>query len=441
MANTAETETVASAAIDEIVNARIAPDGPGVAVAVTRGGVVIHSKGYGVAQMEWRQRITPATVFGIGSVTKPFTATAILLLRAEGKLRLSDPITAFLPDYQSHGQIITIAHLLSHVSGIPNFVTLPGFWASDVARDHTHAEIRARFEELPLQFEPGERYSYNNSAYCLLGFVIERLSGVAYGEFIRERIFAPLGMNDSHYLASHAIIPRLAEGYAQREDDRGGWERAPYMSTTLQYAAGALGSTAEDMARWDLALRAGHPLDATTQAEMTTPTQLNDGRTVGYGMGWGLSTYRGRRVIHHSGGVPGYTAFHGRFLNDDLSIIVLSNRRLYDSAGLAQPIADVLLNLAPQQHRPATLEPAALARMAGVYENAIGNVLEITVSAGALRVSGELTADLVPLDETRCVSATSPDTQVVFEGAGPGGFERARVIVPFYWYEVTRVRA
>jgi CubicO group peptidase (beta-lactamase class C family) len=434
-------ESVQLDEIDAIVNARIDPQGPGVAVAVVRGGEVIHSNGYGMAQLEWRQPITPDTVFGIGSVTKPFTATAILLLRAEGKLRLGDPITAYLPDYDMRGQTITLAHLLSHTSGIPNFVTAPGFWEGDVAHDATHAEIRARFEHLPLEFAPGERYSYSNSAYCLLGMVIEALSGMPYGAFIRERIFAPLGMTRSCYFDPHAVIPQRAEGYAPIEgDSQGVYERAPYMSTTLQYAAGALGSTVADMARWDLALRDGRLLDHATQAEMMAPTQLNDGRTVGYGMGWGLWGYRGRRAIGHAGGVPGYTAFHGRFPDDDLSIIVLSNWRLFDSAGLAEPIAALLLDLPTPQHTPSALAPSALERMTGTYENAIRDVLDITLSDGMLHVSGELTCDLIPLSATTFVSATDPDRQVHFADDGPDGFERVTVVVPFYWYEVTRRR-
>ncbi len=425
--------------IDAIVNARSDPQGPGVAVAVVRGGQVIHCRGYGVAQLEWNQPITPDTVFGIGSVTKPFTATAILLLRAAGKLSLSDPITAYLPDYDTHGQTITLAHLLSHTSGIPNFVMAPGFWEGDVAHDASHAELRARFEHLPLAFAPGERYSYNNSAYCLLGMVIETLSDMPYGAFIRERIFAPLGMAHSYYFDPHAVIPQRAEGYAQVEGgSHGAYERAPYMSTTLQYAAGALGSTAADMARWDLALRGGRLLDHATQAEMMAPTRLTDGREVGYGMGWGLWGYRGRRAIGHSGGVPGYTAFHGRFPDDDLSIIVLSNRRLFDSAGLAEPIAALLLDLPTPQHAPITLEPSALERMTGTYENAVRDVLNITLSDGALHVSGELTSDLIPLSATTCVLANDPDRQIHFADEGPDGFGRITVVVPFYWYEMTR---
>lgn len=428
-------------AIDEIVRERIAPDGPGVAVAVTRDGQLIHSQGYGMAQLEWGQPITPDTVVGIGSLSKPFTATAILLLRAEGKLRLDDPITAHLPDYDTHGQTITIAHLLTHTSGIPNFITLPGFWEGEVARDHSHAEIRARFEGLPLQFTPGERYSYNNSAYCLLGMVIEQLSGLSYGVFIRERIFAPLGMASSCYLEPHAVIAQRAEGYATREDGEG-YERARYMSTTLQYAAGALASTAADLARWDLALRGGSLLDHATLAEMLAPTRLSAGsragQTVGYGMGWGLWGYRGRAAHGHAGGVPGYTSSYVRFDDEDLAIITQSNRGLFDCAGLAEPIAALLLDLPTPRHSAVALPERALARMAGAYRNAIGDTLDITLREGALRASGELTADLIPTSETTCVCADDPDRQLHFADEGPAGFERVTAHVPFYWFEVMR---
>jgi CubicO group peptidase (beta-lactamase class C family) len=429
-------------AIDEIVRERIAPDGPGVAVAVTRDGRLIHSQGYGMAQLEWRQPISPDTVFGIGSLSKPFTATAILLLRAEGKLRLDDPITAHLPDYDTHGQAITIAHLLTHTSGIPNFVTLPGFWEGDVARDHSHAEIRARFERLPLQSAPGERYSYNNSAYCLLGMVIERLSGLGYGAFIRERIFAPLGMANSCYLEPHAIVAQRAEGYATRDSGGEGFEHARYMSTTLQYAAGALASTAADLARWDLALREGRLLDKTSLAEMLAPTRLSAGpragQTVGYGMGWGLWGYRGRAAHGHAGGVPGYTSSYVRFDDDDLAIVTLANRNLFDCAGLAEPIAVLLLDLPTTRHVAVALSERALTRMAGAYRSVIGDALDITLRDGALRASGELTADLIPTSETTCVCADDPDRELHFADAGLEGFERVTAHVPFYWFEVMR---
>ena len=160
-------------AIDKIVQEYIPPGGPGAAVAVTRAGQLIHSAGYGMASLEWGQLVTPDTVFGIGSTTKPFTATAILMLERDGLLSTSAPLTDYLPGYDTHGAAITLTHLLTHTSGIPNFITRPGFWESVAPLEHDHARLRALFEPLPLDFAPGERYSYSNSGYCLLGMIIE----------------------------------------------------------------------------------------------------------------------------------------------------------------------------------------------------------------------------------------------------------------------------
>lgn len=426
------------AEIDRIIRGCIPPNEPGASVVISHDGEVIHSSGYGMANLEWNQPIAPDTVFGLGSLTKPFTATAILLLERDGALSLSAPISDYLPGYNTHGATITLTHLLTHTSGIPNFVTRPGFWERVAPLEHDRTQLRALFESLPLDFAPGERYSYSNSGYCLLGMVIETLSGMRYQDFIRARIFEPLGMTASGYLSRDRVIPRLATGYAIEEGNIG---FRPYVSETLIYAAGALHSTVEDLARWDDALRKGHLLDAATQARMETPLTLNSGRREGYGLGWGLSRYRGRRVVHHAGGVPGYSAFMVRFVEDDLTIIVLSNRGLFDAAvKLGRPIANLLLDL-PAPEAPATtpgIEEGALVRMAGAYANMFDEPLNFTAEEGTLHASGELNADLVPLTPTTFRAAHDPDIQVSFEDETASGFSRATVVVPFYWYVVYR---
>ena len=201
---------MASSVIEEIIQRRVPADGPGVAVAVISDGETIYKSGYGFANLEWRQPIGPETVLGLGSVTKPFTAQAVLLLEQQGKLRLDDEITHYLPDAPTHGREITIAHLLTHTSGIANFVTQPGFWPNTARADRTPAEMIALFADLAPDFEPGENYSYSNSAYVLLGRLIETLSGMPYGEFIESAIFAPLGMIHSRYMDDQRIIPHRA---------------------------------------------------------------------------------------------------------------------------------------------------------------------------------------------------------------------------------------
>jgi CubicO group peptidase (beta-lactamase class C family) len=440
-------------AIDAIVRATVAADGPGVAVAVVREGTVLHRAGYGLAELEWAAPVAPDTVFGLGSLTKPFTASAILLLERDDALRLDDAITDHLPGYDMSGARITLRQLLTHTSGIPNYVAQPGYWEQMATRDHTAAEVRARFEALPLSFAPGTRYRYNNSGYHLLGMVIEAVSGMSYATFLRERIFAPLGMGDTRLLAHAPIIPRRARGY--QRDERGAYEHAPYFSWTLATANGGLAATLDDLIRWDAGLRAGTPLDAAALERMWTPLRLvgsptgglggrEDGgvphwglRAEGYGLGWGLSTYRGRRVVHHAGGVPGYSAFFGRFIEDDVSIIVLSNLGGFDAAGLAARIANVALALPVPQRSPAAVDIAEMERAVGHYSEQLVE-LEVTAREGRLALRGATHADLLPASATTWYAPDRPDTWAEFADLDGEQYQRVTVYVPFYWYAAYR---
>ena len=428
---------MASSVIEEIIQRRVPADGPGVAVAVISDGETIYKSGYGFANLEWRQPIGPETVLGLGSVTKPFTAQAVLLLEQQGKLRLDDEITHYLPDAPTHGREITIAHLLTHTSGIANFVTQPGFWPNTARADRTPAEMIALFADLAPDFEPGENYSYSNSAYVLLGRLIETLSGMPYGEFIESAIFAPLGMIHSRYMDDQRIIPHRAARYL-RDDD--GWVRAPYFSASVTYAAGGLGATLDDLILWDQALREGTLISHEVDARMRTPVKLNDGREMGYGLGWGLSRYRDRAVTHHAGGVPGYSSFVGRFLDDAMTIIVLSNIGLFDAGGLAKEIANSILSLPAPERVAVPVAPSELDACVGVYDNFIGESLEVSRKGEALTVRGELTCDLISLGDATYVSADDPDISVRFERPDDRGYTRVTVVVPFYWYIVTRKR-
>jgi CubicO group peptidase (beta-lactamase class C family) len=421
-------------AFTRIIERQISASGPGGAVAVIRSGQLIHSAGYGMANIEWGQPVGSDTVFGLGSITKPFTATAIMLLERDGLLKTSDPLTNYLPGYDTHSATITLNHLLTHTSGVPNFVTRAGYWERVASLEHDQAQLRALFESLPLDFAPGERYSYSNSAYCLLGMVIERLSGMPYRAFVRQRIFSPLSMESSGYLDDVAVIPHQAARYALSDD--GVPIHPPYVNHTLTYAAGALYSTVEDMARWDAALREARLLSHATLERMEQPTLLNDGRVAGYGLGWGLSTFRGRRVVHHAGGVPGYSSFMGRFVDDDLTIVILSNWGLFDAAAkLARPIAVHALEMAT----PSTPEPVEvdLERFGGPYAkfaNQVGEMVEFTVEDGRLRAAGDINADFIATSPTTFQQTDDPDITLTFtEDASEATFR-----VPFYWFTVYR---
>ena len=225
-------------------------DGPGASVIVVRDGRTVLRTGYGLADLEHGVPNGAGTVFRIGSVTKQFTAVAILMLAEEGKLSVDDDVTRHLPDYPTHGHKITLEHLLTHTAGVPEYLAIPGFM-DDVRDDRTVSEMIDLFKDSELDFEPGSRWSYSNSGYVLLGAVIEKVSGQSYGDFIEQRIFQPLGMHDSSYETHGAIVANRARGYDNGDE---GYVNARYVSMTIPYAAGSLLSTVDDMARWDAAL-------------------------------------------------------------------------------------------------------------------------------------------------------------------------------------------
>ncbi len=203
--------------IDTLLAATYPPNGPGAAVILVKDGQVLHRKGYGLANVELNVPIQPETVFKVGSVTKQFTAVSILMLAEEGKLALSDPIEKFLPEYPTHGHRITIEHLLTHTSGIKSYTSLPE-WPPTFGKDYTVAELIESFKYKPMDFAPGMRYAYNNSAYFLLGAIIAKLSGGTYEEFLQKHIFDPLGMSHTYGYTAQRLIPRRASGYNKDKD-------------------------------------------------------------------------------------------------------------------------------------------------------------------------------------------------------------------------------
>ena len=385
---------------------------PGAAVAVLRDGVPVHARGYGLANLEWQAPVGTDTVFRLASLTKSFTATAILLLEGDGRLRLDDRLGDHLPAYPAPGRDVTLRQLLQHTAGIPNYTALPNFYQRFAREDRTPEGLFALFADLPLDFAPGTDFRYSNSGYSLLGAVIEARSGMPYADFVRERIFKPLGMADSRYLENEPVIPRRADGYRRVG---GGFAHAPYLSMALPYSAGALGSTLDDLMRRDAALRRGELVDVATQARMATPLVLTDGLELGYGLGWRLGRYRGLRVQHHAGGINGFSTFTARFLEGDpLTVIVLTNLDNFDAAGLTRHLVEAVLGNRPV---PAT----ATAKLdgspfAGSYL-AMGALVTVTSVAGGLDLrSPALNTRLVPVGEATFRAADDGDTEVRFHG-------------------------
>ncbi len=429
-------------AIDALVAAEIEGQGPGVAVAVVKDGDVLHSTTYGYANLEWGCPITPDTVFCLASVTKPFTELAVLLLEEQGRLSIEEPVTTYLPEYQAIWQDITLAHLLTHTSGIKNYVALDHFWKELSRADRSPEELLALVQHLPLEFAPGSRYSYSNSGYCLLGRVIEAVSGMSYEAFLQSHIFQPLGMLHSRYMAHEPIIPQRASGYEKADH---GSIHVPYMSMTLPYAAGSLGSTLEDLICWDRALREQRLVSTERYERMYAPVRLTSGRTENYGYGWAFTRYRGHKVAHHAGGVPGFSSFIGRFLDDDMALIILSNLDGFNAGKLARKIADLVLKIPGPGREPVFLDAAAQRKVVGVYaDEGSGVVLEewkikIAREGDRLTLRGHgFSDDLIPTSESTFYLEHDEEVELRFEDEREDGFHRVTVSYPFYWFGAVR---
>ena len=335
--------------IDDYVSARMQQlHIPALSLAIIRDGRVTKAQGYGLANLALKAPAKKDTVYEIGSNTKQFTAAAIMMLVEDGKVRPEDSITKYFPDALEAWRGITIRHLLTHTSGIQNHVAIPhwldGFrtnlaFETAPARD----ELVKMFFKLPLEFQPGETWAYDNTGYYLLGIIIEKASGKSYWQFLDERIFKPLGMNATRSTDRQPIARNRASGYEWKNDH---FENRPVLLPAIAFSAGSLLSTVEDMAKWDAALYTERLLKKSSLDQMWTAPATNDGTDApfNYGFGWFIETYHGHRLVQHSGGTPGFSSAIYRFVSDKLTIIILTNHadRILDQlaidlAGISLP--------------------------------------------------------------------------------------------------------
>jgi CubicO group peptidase (beta-lactamase class C family) len=294
---------------------------PGVAAAVVRGGNVLLAEGFGLANVEHQVPVGTQTLFQSGSVGKQFTAAVVMLQAEDGRLALDDPLTRFFPDAPAHWRGITVRHLLTHTSGIPNYTA----GLMDLRRDYTEDEMLHFAYGLKPEFAPGAGWNYSNTGYALLGFVVRRTSGRFYGEELADRIFRPLGMRTTRVISEAAIVPHRAAGYRLENGELLNQEWvAPETNTT---ADGALYLSLEDMLAWDRGLRAGAILRAESWKQVYTPVTLTDGSTRPYGFGWRITYVAGAPRYHHGGGWQGFSTHIARWIGVDLTIIVLTNLR------------------------------------------------------------------------------------------------------------------
>jgi len=283
-------------------------------ILIAQKGQVLLSEGYGMANYELDVANTAKTIFRIGSVTKQFTATAIMQLQEKGLLNVDDPLKKYIADYPN-GEKITLHHLLTHTSGIVNVSSVPEHQQNLILPTPLEKVILS-FKGLPLEFTPGEKFKYCNSGYHLLGYIIEKVSGKSYGDFLEENIFQPLQMRNSGFDRNSLVLKNRASGYTH---DNNVLTNAPYVNVAVTFAAGALYSTVEDLYLWDRALYTEKILKKISLDKMFTPFKG------GYGYGWIIDTAFNRKRIHHAGGHMGFQANISRFVDDDVCIIILSN--------------------------------------------------------------------------------------------------------------------
>lgn len=335
------------------LDAAIAPyykaDEPGATVIVVKDGQTVLRKGYGSADTAGKTPMSADMAMRLGSITKQFTAVAILMLAEEGKLALTDDITRFLPDYPTRGKTITVEHLLTHTSGIVSYTSRPEYPLT-MARDVTVAQMIDSFKNDPLEFAPGTAYRYNNSGYFLLGAIIEKVSGQPYAKFLEQRIFVPLGMGNTAYEGFERGKAPRAAGHTTGAQ---GFGHSEPLSMSQPYAAGALVSTVDDLARWDAAIAQGKLLKPDNWRRAFTPYTLATGKSTGYGYGWAVGELQGARAVFHDGGINGFLTYALRLPEQGVFVAVLSNADsgLVDPAIVGNEAAAIVLGK-PLARRP-----------------------------------------------------------------------------------------
>ena len=321
--------------IDEILTSLTEKEEFTGAVLVAGNGEVLLSRGYSLADRDKNIPNTPQTKYRLGSITKEFTATAILMLQAQGKLKVQDPVCRYIPECPAIWQDITIHHLLTHTSGIPNITDLPDFQAFKATPSPPDRTIE-RFRDMALDFEPGKKGSYSNSGYVVLGYIIEQASGQSYETFLQQNILEPVQMENTGYDHNDGS---LATGYTGFHAN---WAEPDYLDMTIPFAAGGLYSTIEDLYRWDQVLYTEQLLSQESLNLMFTPQAMLSNLGMNYGYGWFVREVNDRLLLGHSGGIDGFATEMRRYPNDKVTIIILSNRETTNVITIGDEIAQIV---------------------------------------------------------------------------------------------------
>lgn len=422
-AQTVVTSKELTARVDEYVNGLVQQTRFSGAVLLARDGKVLLSKGYGMANLEDETPNTPQTKFRLGSLTKQFTAAAILLLQEKGKLSVQDGVCKYVENCPAAWQPITIHHLLTHTSGIPNMTSFPEFRKVKFFPT-TPLESIAMFKDKPLDFAPGEKFSYSNSGYILLGHIVERASGKSYADFVTENIFQPLGMKNTGLDSNSAVVRNRAAGYTRGPN---GIANAEYINMTIPFAAGAMYSTVEDLYLWDRALYSEKLISKKSLEAMITP--FKDG----YAYGLGIGEEYGLKTIGHGGGIEGFSTYLTRFIDGDGTVIVLSNMDSANAALVAKRLGGMLYADKIKLPDTITVAPQVLQQYVGRYQMADNAPTEdVSVEGNRLKikVSGEGEFTLVAVAKDEFVMADDFAVHFIFNRDVAGNVDSYKFKVP-----------
>jgi CubicO group peptidase (beta-lactamase class C family) len=326
-------------AVDDAVKAEMAARKiPGLALAIVAEGKPVRMQCYGMANLEWNAAVAEDTIFQTGSVGKQFTASLVMLLVRDGKISLDDPIGKYFQPAPEIWKGIKVRHLLSHTAGISNKL----YEQIDLRKDYTEDELAKKIGSIPLDFPPGSKWSYSNPGYVLLGILIHKATGTFYGDLLKKRIFEPAGMTAARIINEADIIPHRAAGYRLVGN---AVKNQAYVSPSLNTTAdGSLYVTIRDMVRWDEALRAKKLLTEAELEAMWTRVKLADGKTAPYGFGWAVGEYKGQRLIEHGGAWQGFTTHIARYIDRNLTVIVLTNSANGGPTAIAHKAAGIILS-------------------------------------------------------------------------------------------------
>ena len=368
-AERAEADDLA-AAVDGIAAEALRQPVAGLSVAVGRGGTVVLAKGYGFANMELEASARADTAYHLDSITKFITAAAVLKRAEEGRLGLDDDLGRWVAGFSTPAHPIRIRHLLSHTSGLESYSSLPGF-AEKERLDLTHEDVMGSIRTAPTHFAPGEGWRYSNTGFYLLGMVIEKVTGQSYGDYMRTRVFEPLGMTDSRYGDVRPIVRNRAAGY---EVEGGKLVNGPLMSWRPPFSGGALVSTAPDLLKWADAVMHGRMIKPASVERMWSPSSLTDGTLIDYGLGTRLGRLAGHRMVGHTGSGGGFKGTLLLFPDDDLTVAVLTNTDAGSALGVAARIARAALHVTDEPRPERPLPAGSAAAFTGTFESDEGRV-------------------------------------------------------------------